>query len=349
MNKKLQTTIKDIATSLGVSTSTVSRALNDHHAISQLTKDKIIEKAKELRYEPNIVALSLKNSQTKTIGVILPELVHFFFSTVISGIEEIAYENGYTVMVCQSNESHEKEVKDTMALLSHRVDGLLVSQAKNSQGTDHFLEVQRRGVPLVFFDRSPEDFEATKVIIDDTDAGRKATQHLIDEGCRYIVHLASESNMKISLDRKRGYQDALISNNIDSDLNLIYNCIGGNKDEAYSNMLDILNEGTKVDGVFAGNDLMAAGAMRAIKDFGLKVPEDIAVIGFSNWNFCDIIEPALSSVSQPGQQMGQEAMKSLIVQIESEANIKNELLLQTEVIARESSNKRKSKSKLLNL
>ena len=336
--KNKQATIKDIAREIGVSPSTVSRALNDHPAISKATKARIKAKAIELKYEPNIVALSLKNQSTKTIGVIIPELIHFFFSSVISGIEEVAYDNGYTVMVCQSNESHEKEVKDVMALLAHRVDGLLISQAKEILNNDHYDEIQRRGVPLVFFDRKPDDVEAPSIIIDDALAAHGATRHLIDRGCKSILHLGNNLEMPISKSRVAGYKKALKESGQKIEDSKIIDCPSSMQNDSYMQILSLLEGGMIIDGLFASNDLLAIGAIKALKQHGLRIPEDVAVVGFSNWNFCDMVDPPLSSVDQPGKEMGKKAMKRLLKMIKEDEDGQNDvMILDTKLIIRKSS------------
>ncbi len=336
--KNKQATIKDIAKAIGVSPSTVSRALNDHPAISKATKEKIKAKARELRYEPNIVALSLKNRSTKTIGVVIPELIHFFFSSVISGIEEVAYDNGYTVMVCQSNESYEKEVKDVMALLSHRVDGLLISQAKEILNNTHYKEIQDRGVPLVFFDRKPVDMIAPSIIIDDENAAYEATRHLIDQGRKSILHLGNNLNMPISINRVDGFKRALKDGGLVVDESMIIDCPSDQQGISYDKMLKLLEDGIKVDGLFASNDLLAIGAIKALKQFGLSIPEDVAVVGFSNWKFCDMVDPPLSSVDQPGRKMGRVAMERLLKMIVQDEEKQNDVtILDTKLMIRKSS------------
>ncbi len=314
--KRRQVTIKDIAKQLGISPATVSRALKDDPRISQATKSKVIALSKALQYEPNKIALGLKKQYTKTIGVIVPEIIHHFFSSVISGIEEIAYAKGYTVMFCQSNESYEKEVIDIKALLSHRVDGFLVSHSRETQNFDHFHEVQSRQIPIVFFDRISDKIKAPKVIIDDFEAARQATQHLIDQSCRSIAHLAGPLNLAISQRRKEGYFSALRNNAIPIAKHLIINCHKGTKEIGYKAMKKLLALPTRPDGVFANNDLVAYGAMVAIKEARLSIPEDVAVVGFSNWDFSSLIEPQLSSVDQQGIEMGRVAVATLFEQID---------------------------------
>lgn len=340
MEKRHQVTIKDLARELGVAVSTVSRALNDHPNISKDTKDQVLKLAKEMNYKPNKIALGLKNQSTKTIGVIIPEIVHYFFSSVIAGIEEIAYEHEYTVMFCQSNELVEKEAKDILALLSHRVDGLLISQSKGTINTSHFEEVLSRNIPLVFFDRAPSNVNATKVVVDDLVASYEAVIHLVDQKCTQIVHLASELNLGISRKRMEGYLKAIQDRNLGEPR--VIECKYGSKEDGYTQIEKLINERVQFDGIFASNDLLAIGAMQALKERKMQIPKDVAVIGFSNWDFCSLIQPSLSSVNQPGKEMGRQAMQALIKQIDNKEFVaKNEIvMLDTQVIARESSQRK---------
>lgn len=339
--KRNQATIKDIAQQLNISPSTVSRALNNNPLISTKTKEKVIALAKRLKYQPNKIALGLKNQSTKTIGVIIPEIVHFFFSTIISGIEEVAYDRGYTVMFCQSNESYEKELLDTKALLSHRVDGILASHSRETSNFAHFQEVKTRGIPLVFFDRIPKDIVAPKVGIDDFAAAKSATQHLIEQGCTRIAHIAGPLALEIGQKRLEGYQSALTDHQLDPSDDLIIEALAGSKEEGYRCMKSLLakNQNQIPDGLFANNDISAIGAIMAIKEAGLKVPEDVAVVGFSNWQFCSLIEPQLSSIGQPGLEMGRLAANILIDLLEGQTveRINKLKVLPTKLVIRASS------------
>ena len=344
--KSNQVTIKDIARELGISPSTVSRALKDHPDTSKETKRVVNELAKKLNYEPNTIALSLRSQRTRTIGVIVPEMVHYFFSTIISGIEQVAYDAGYTVMFCQSNESFDKEVLDTKALLSHRVDGLLVSVSSKTIDFDHFHEVQEREIPIVFFDRKPRGLKASKVIIDDFEAACMATQHLIDQGCQKIAHLTGPANLQISRDRQEGYEKTLGKNGLQFDPNYVRDGgLGGESEgweEGYNSMKELLAIDVLPDGVFANNDVSAYGAMQAIKEAGLKIPDDIAVIGFSNWRFSALVEPKLSTILQPGLEIGKAAAKILIDHLDNKEDSGEPItkILPTELIVRESSMKK---------
>lgn len=331
-------TIKDLARELQISPSTVSRALKDHPDISPETKKAVNELAKKLNYTPNAVALSLRKSKTNTIGVIIPEIVHFFFSTVISGIEEVAYGAGYNVMVCQSNESYEREVTDTFALLSSRVDGMIVSISEETQNFDHLLEIQDRGIPLVFFDRSIDGFSSSQVIVDDERGAYEATKHLIDQGYKNIAHLMGPENLKLGQNRFNGYVKALKDAGMPIDERLIFKGSYSSKDEAEQIVLDSLHRGPEFDAIFAHHDVVAVGALSAAKKYGFHVPNDFGVVGFSDWQFSEWISPSLSSVRQPGYEMGKSAAKIFLDEIADKENFKpQKLILDTQLIVRESS------------
>jgi LacI family transcriptional regulator len=341
-----QVTIKDIARELGISPSTVSRALKDHPDISPHTKKAVNELAEKLNYQPNIVALSLRQSKTNTLGVIIPEIVHFFFSTVISGIEDVAYGAGYNVILAQSNESESREISDIKALFNSRVDGMLMSVSRETTNFDHIESVLSKGVPIVFFDRAFETNMASKVIVDDFTGAKDATLHLIDQGCTRIAHIEGPPNLEITRQRLEGYKSALAEHNMPFDSTLVGVCPSGTIEEGQRAMETLLALKNRPDGVFASNDPSAMGAMKTIKQHKLNMPDDIAIVGFSNWFFSSLMEPPLSSVDQPGFEMGQEAAKILIRQIEKQDKEDTEFvaetkILKTRLIVRESSLKRK--------
>lgn len=312
-----QVTIKDIARELEISPSTVSRALKDHPDISPKTKKAVNDLAEKLHYQPNSIALSLRKSKTDTIGIIIPEFVHFFFSTVISGIEDVAYEKGYNVIISQSNESYEREVSDTSAMVSHRVDGLLVSMSKETRDISHFKELVERGIPLVFFDRICPELKTNRVMIDDFEAAFKAVEHLISTGKRRIAHLYGDLNLLICKNRYEGYKAALKKYNLPF-IEEFASYAGMLELESAKNLMNrILDLPEIPDGVFAHNDVVAYGAMLAIKERGVKIPEECAVIGFSDWQFSSFVEPGLSTISQSGFEMGQEAARLFLDQMEN--------------------------------
>jgi LacI family transcriptional regulator len=337
--KSGQVTIKDIAKELNISCSTVSRALKDFPGISPTTKKSVVDLANKYNYRPNAIALSLRNQKTNTIGVVIPETVHFFFSTVISGIEDEAMSEGYNVMICQSNESYEREADCIDTLMGARVDGLLVSISRETSDLAHLQKVVSEGKPLVFFDRLVEGMNATSVIVDDYQGAYDATKHLIDQGCTDIVHLEGPDNLIISRKRKEGYISALEDHEMPINENLIIECRDGSKEEADKLFQGLLETGIKVDGVFANNDMAALGAMQATQRNGMSVPGDIAIIGFSNWQFSSLI--GLSSVEQHGYQMGREAVRLMFREIANEdKSAKSQIrILDTEVIARSTSSR----------
>jgi LacI family transcriptional regulator len=325
-----QVTIKDIARELGISPSTVSRALKDHPDISTETKKAVNALSEKLNYQPNIVALNLRQKKTNTIGVIIPEIVHFFFSTVISGIEDIAYQAGYNVILAQSNESYQREVTDMKALFNSRVDGMLLSLSRETTNYDHIESIISKGVPIVFFDRMYNSPTSSKVVVDDYAGAKEAVLHMIDQGCKRIAHMVASPNLMISADRLRGYEDALKERNIKINKELILDCSSGGFEEAKLVAKKALELPDRPDAIFASNDPMAMGVMMAIKEKGLKIPQDVAVVGFSNWFCGELMEPSLTTVDQPGFEMGQEAARMLIKQIEMKD--KPEPVLETKIL-----------------
>ena len=335
--KSGQVTIKDIAKELNISCSTVSRALKDFPGISPATKKAVVDLANKYNYRPNAIALSLRNQKTNTIGVVIPETVHFFFSTVISGIEDEAMSEGYNVMIAQSNESYEREADCIDILMGARVDGLLVSISRETSDLAHLQKVVNEGKPLVFFDRLVEGMNASSVIVDDYQGAYDATKHLIEQGCKHICHLAGPDNLITIRKRKDGYLSALEDHQIPIDEELIIEAREGSKELANQLFTRLLESGKAVDGVFASNDMAAMGAIEATQQAGLKVPGDIAVVGFSNWQFSSMLN--LSSVEQHGYEMGKEAAKMMFEEIANEkSSSKSQIkILDPQLITRDSS------------
>lgn len=321
-----QVTIKDIARELGISPSTVSKALKDHPDISPVTKKAVRELVEKWNYKPDPIALSLKGGLSMTIGVIVPEIVHYFFSTVISGIEDVAYDSGYHVMFCQSNESYEREVKAVATLLSSRVDGILVSVCKATDDFDHFRSIVRAGIPLVFFDRVCEEMNTDRVVVDDEQGAYDAVRHLMATGCKNIVHLAGPQNLLIGKHRKNGYIKALEESGLVINEENIIKC--DTSEEARIVVPELLKREEKPDGIFAVNDLTAAEAMKIVKMNGFKVPDNISIIGFTSGIMSDLTDPPLTSVEQHGYTVGTEAVGLLINNIEN----KNDTVPKTRVI-----------------
>lgn len=340
MKKSGQVTIKDLAKELNISVSTVSRALKDFPGISPATKKAVTELANKLNYRPNAIALSLRNQKTNVIGVVIPETVHFFFSTVISGIEDEAMQDGYNVMICQSNESYEREADCIDSLISARVDGLLVAISRETEDLAHLQKVVEGGTPMVFFDRLVEGMNAPSVIIDDYQGAYDAVEHLIQQESHCIIHLAGPDNLIIGRKRKEGYISALEDHGIPIDEGNIIECRNGTLEEAEEAMTSILESDKAVDAVFANNDMAALGALKAVKNAGLNSPQDIAIIGFSNWQFSSLVDPGLSSVSQPGYEIGREAARLILAEINSNEKASNQVsILDTELVIRESSSR----------
>lgn len=337
-----QTTIKDIAKVLGISPSTVSRALKDHPDISPKTKEKVKKLAEQLQYRPNAIALSLKHSKSFTIGLIIPEIIHHFFSSIISGVSDVAYASGYKVMITQSNESYEREVADAQALLASRVDGVLISVSKETTNYEHLKNLEKNGIPMVFFDRAVESISTDKIVVDDVNGAFQAVTHLIEQGCKNIMHLAAPAHLLISKNRLEGYKRALNKANIPFNENLIVQCDTYNGSiERIENL--IKTKEIEFDGVFAVNDATAIGAMRGIKNAGLKVPDDVKVVGFTNGLISLMTEPQLSTIEQHGFEMGQIAARILLNRIDNqdEFYIPETRVLKTELVIRESSSKTK--------
>jgi len=316
MIKKPQITIKDIARALNISPSTVSRALKNHPDISQDTKDLVNKYAKDFNYKPNTLALSLRMSKNNTIGVIIPEIVHYFFSSILSGIEQIANAEGYNVIICQSDENYEKEVRNTKALVATRVSGVLASLAKHTTNYDHFQDIIDSDIPLVFFDRICIGLNTDRVVVDDYAGAFAAVEYLIQTGCKRIAFYSSPFHLEISKNRKNGYMDALRKYNLPVDESLIRVC--DTREEAIIITPEILDRPNRPDGFFAINDHCAAGILYATKLAKLKVPKDVAIMGFSDGELAKACDPMLSTVEQHGFEIGKHAAKLLIDKINGE-------------------------------
>jgi len=308
-----QVTIKDIAKELGISASTVSRALKDHPDISSKTKEAVNKLAKEWHYKPNAVALSLRHSKTNIIGVIIPEIVHHFFSSVISGIEEIANKAGYNVMMFQSNESFEREIANVQALLSSRVDGVLVSMSKETKDFSHFKELRDNGIPIVFFDRVCNELSSDNVIVDDFAGAFAAVEHLINIGCKRIAHLSAPQHMLLGQNRLKGYRQALLKHKMPIDEDLIIKC--DSYEESIELTPELLKLSTPPDAIFAVNELTAAGALTAVKKVGFRVPEDISIVGFTDGLVSRTTDPNLTTLEQHGYEVGLRASELLVGRI----------------------------------
>ena len=331
-----QVTIKDIAKELGISPSTVSRALKDHPDISTKTKDKVKGLAKKLKYRPNEIALSLKHRKTKVIGIIVPEMVHHFFSSIISGISEVAYANGYNVMITQSSESYEREVKDVQSLISSRVVGVLASVAKTTTNFDHYQSLLNNGIPVVFFDRVSPNIAADRIVVDDFSGAYKAVIHMLKAGRKKILHLAAPQHLLIGQNRVAGYKKALAEFGIPINENLIVKC--DTYEDGVQETKKLLEKGIIPDGIFAVNDATAIGAMKAVKKAGYKIPDDVSVVGFTNGLISKMTDPTLTTIEQQGFLMGTVAAETLLKRISGEMDNMEPITksLKTELVVRES-------------
>ena len=304
-------TLKDLARELGLSVSTVSRALRDHPGISAKTRERVAALAGERSYQPNLIAKSLQTRRTNIIGVIVPEIRHAFFSSVISGIEETANQAGFATMICQSHESMDREALHLRALLSQRVAGVLISLSKQTRTFEHLREVIRRGVPLVQFDRTAEELPTGRVVVDDARGACEAVTHLIKRGYRRIAFLGGLSHVSISRRRREGYEKALADHGLPLDEKYI---IAGSyhEEDGRRGMRALLALDDPPDAVFAVNDPVAVGAFVHLKEHGARIPEDVALAGFSNNPITALLDPPLTTVDQYPFELGREAALMLL-------------------------------------
>ncbi len=331
-------TIKDIAKRLNISLSTVSRALRNASDVNPDTKKAVMALSEELNYQPNKLALSLRQKQTHTIGVIVPNL-DYVLSLMVRGIDEVALEAGFTVMVCQSNESFGREILNTRRLLESLVDGFIISVSSESKSFEHFKKIQERNLPVVVFDRVTPHLKAPSVRIDNEEGGFIATEHLIEQGYKRIAVLAGPENLGISNSRMDGYLNALKKYKIKKDPALIVHC-DFNQDYAYFATLELLAMKKRPDAIFTISDRMAIGAMLAIKKKGLRMPEDIGLVGFNNEPVTSLVTPSLSSIEMPSFELGKAAAKLFIETMHNKENMDlEEKVLKPKLIIRESSQK----------
>jgi LacI family transcriptional regulator len=332
-------TIKDIARELKVSISTVSRALADHPDISPGTKQVVRDFVEKMKYKPNAIALSLRNQRTKIIGVIVPEIVHHFFSEVISGIDEAAVKAGYNVMFFQSNERYEREIMNIQSILASRADGLLISYAKDTRNFNHIRQLLEDNIPVVFFDRATDEIATDKVIVDDFEGAFNAVEYLIKTGCRRIAHYAGPQHLQIHYLRKRGYISALEKSGLSLDDNLILPC------DSYESALEVtrilMASPNPPDAIFAVNDMTAVGTLNALKAMGFRIPEDVSIVGFTNGLVSAVTDPLITTVSQHGFEIGRKATEILIKRIHEEGKSINPIteVIKTELIIRNSTRK----------
>lgn len=332
---KSEATIRDIAKLLGISKSTVSRALNNHYDVSQETSRKVHELAAKIDYHPNLLAQHLKLQRTNTIGVIIPETVNRFFAKAVGGIQQAANNAGYNVMICQSNETLALEQTNLQTLMASKVDGLLVSVSRQTDRSEHFRYVIDKEIPLVFFDRIIEDLEVSQVYSNNHEICFQGTEHLIDQGCKRIAFIAGPKHLYTSRNRLSGYVAALKENNIPvSESLIVHTNYQVNDIEEYIRYLFNLRQ--KPDGIFAINDMTALEIMHILKKRGLQIPKDVAVLGFNNETICKIVEPTLSSIDHPAFDMGVAAAEILLKQIGNKEVFHEKRLIKSKLVIRES-------------
>jgi len=339
MNKRI--TIKQIAKALDVSISTVSKALNDSYEISDETKKKIQDYAKLNKYKPNTLALSLQNKKTKTIGVIMPTVLNRFFARVLNGIESVAAEKGYNIITCITNESYEKEVHTIDMLSNGTIDGFIACLSEETlrlQKFDHFKNLLEEGTPLVLFDRVHKDIECDKVVIDNVKTAYKATRFLMKTGCKNIAFISTIESLNVGKFRAKGYMKALTNYGINLDENLII------REEIEDNLTEKLHkmfDCKKVDGVFTIDEAAGAITLQVIHARGLKIPEDVSIIGFTSGILSKYSVPPLTTVNQFGVKIGEHSAQRLIDKIEEKFEIDDFTtdIIKTELIERETTKK----------
>lgn len=343
--KKEKTTIHDIARKLNITASTVSRALKDHPRISMETKKAVLKVAQKLNYQPNHIAAALRVGRSNIIGIIVPTADRSFFSSVVRGIEEIANQSRYHVMICQTYDNYEKEVATVEALLNARVDGIIASHGKETLNFDHFRKVKERGIPLILFDRSNDELEVSHVVIDDYLGGYKATEHLIQQGCRRIAHFTNARKISIYKERLRGYREALQNYGLPYSEELVVES-NLQLDDGRNSMEQLLKLNVIPDAVFSASAYGAMGALQVLKEKQISVPGQVALVAFSNEPFTSFTDPALSTVDQHSMRMGNAAAQIFLEEItsENEKFIPQKIVLKPELIVRASSLRKPNES-----
>jgi LacI family transcriptional regulator len=341
---KHKVTIHDIARALDTTASTVSRALQDHPRISISMKKAVWDLARKLNYQPNSIASSLRKGKGNTIGVIIPRIDRYFFSSVIRGIEDVAYEAGYNILICQSYDSFEREKAIVETLINGKVDGLLVSLATGTKDIKHFQLVQSKGLPLVFFDRVPQELEVNKVEIDDFAGAFKAVDYLVSEGCQRIVHLSGPQHVSVYQNRLEGYKAALIKNGLPFNETFVFKDMI-TRDSGEQAAIKIRKMKVMPDGIFSASDFSALGLILKLKSFGIQIPKDIAIVGFANEPFDDMLTPGLSSIDQHSIEMGHNVAKLFLEEISNQRSnmVPRRIILNPELHVRESSMKKSVK------
>jgi LacI family transcriptional regulator len=343
MTSNKEVTIYDVAKALNISPSTVSRGLQDHPHVRKETKKNIIAKAEEMGYQQNKFASNLRQKHTNTIGVVVPKLNSYFMATVISGVEKITSQHGYGLIISQSLESWKKEISCVSTLFNSRVDGLLVSLAFDTRNLDHFNLLLKKDIPVVFFDRVAECKGCMSIVIDNYKAGYEATSHLVEQGCKRIVHIGGNLLRNVYSERFRGYKQALLDNNIEFDQDLVFiSDMNGTTGTVIAKKILKMNH--RPDGIFTSNDNSAVMAILELEKSGIRIPEDIAVVGFNNEPISEVIIPNLSTVDYPAREIGEIAATSLINKIKNSQSANfSTIILKHNLICRQSSLRKNKK------
>lgn len=338
MKSKRKTTIKDIANVLKITPSAVSKALNDHPRISDKTKEAVKKVALELEYQPNQLASALRSGKSKLVGIVVPKTNSYFFSTVVESIENELNKKGYNLIITQSNESYQKECRNIQTLLQTQVDGIIASLANETVDFSHYEKIKSKGIPLILYDRGENDIGVDYVGIDDYESSHLVVEHLVQQGCVRIAHLAGVSHTRIFKNRIRGYIDALEKHNLSLDNNLIKES-NLTLEDGRKITEELLKLPERPDAIFAAGDYAALGALQVLQENNIKVPEEIALVGFSNEPFTSLIKPTITTVSQHNKEIGKLVAKQFLKRVDDKnwKPVLTKNILKAELIIRESS------------
>lgn len=340
--KKKSTTLTDIANELGIDVSTVSKALKNHPKISDTTKEQVSEVAKQLNYRPNAIATALVKGSSNLIGVMVPHTDESFFASAIRGIEEVAQQAGYNIVIFQSHDDQNSEVQNIETMYRTKVDGIIASHAMDTTDFNHYQDVIDQNIPLILFDRFDNSLDSDVVAIDDFKGAYKAVTHLIDQGCKRIAHISGKLGVHIYNERLRGYKQALKDNHIDFEEDLVFES-DTSLEDGKRITTNLWEQPLKPDAIFAASDNPALGAHQVLKGKGVKIPGDVAIVGFSNEKFTSFVTPTITSVEQHSRKLGEIAAQIFLDQIsedrEDDKKLPQKVILTPELIVRESSQK----------
>jgi len=330
--------IADLAQELGLSVSTISRALNNASDVSKTTKEQVWELARKLNFQPNSLAAALRSGRSNMLGVIVPHINGAFFPEVVHGIEALATTAGFNVMICQSNEDVEQERKHVEALLKAQIDGVLVSMSNTTRTFEHFERIREKALPLVFFDRMPELPQVCGVILDDYRGAYQVMEHLLAQGCRRIAHFAGPQTINTTYNRHQAYRAALLAHNLPYQEELVINLKKSSTEAGAAAMQQLLALPERPDAVFSAYDFPAGGALAVLEAQGIRVPDDMALTGFSNEPFTTMVRPQLTSVDQRGRQMGETAVQLFLQLLKrTDTYVGQRIVLKPKLIIRDSS------------